>query len=169
MKKLFALMLALCLMFSVAMAETTINWEDVAPQLEAIGLTGQFYTFNEIAVAVFIPTGMSPAELPGENYIGYFAADDGSGEALAVMYVDMDGMDLENYAAAIADPSIGATEIEFGTLNGMPCVTYEVPANGTINVAFTTAMGYILEVVVGPLADDNAKIGASYILASVQP
>ena len=74
-------------------------------------------------------------------------------------------MDLETYTAAL--PGVGATEIETGTVNGLPCVTYEVPANKTMNIAFTTEAGYILEVVVGPVEDDNAKTAAGFIMASI--
>ena len=165
MKKLFALMVALCLMFGcTAMAENDITWDAVQPMLEEAGVTGQFYTFDEIAIAIFIPDGMEPAELPDESYIGYFASEDG--DAVTVLYVDVDGMDLDAYATVL--PEVGATEIETGTVNGLPCVSYEVPENGTLNVAFTTAAGYILEVVCGPVTDDNAKLGASFILASIQ-
>ena len=52
MKKLFALMLALCLMLGgAAMAENAITWEEVSPALEAAGVTGQFYTFEQVAIA----------------------------------------------------------------------------------------------------------------------
>ena len=165
MKKLFALMLALCLMLGcTALADTNVSWDEVAPTLEEKGVTGHFYTFDEIAVAIFVPDGMAPAALPSDEYIGYFASEDG--DAIAIMYVDVNGMDLETYAAAL--PDVGATEIETGTVNGLPCVSYEIPENGTMNTAFTTQMGYILEVVCGPLADDNAKLGASIIMASIQ-
>jgi len=167
MKKLFAMLLTLCLLLgSTAMAEAVISWEDIYPQLEAAGVTGAFYTFEEISVAVFIPDGMVPAEeLPSDEYIGYFAAEDGS--AVAVLYMDVEGMDLETYASVL--PEVGATEIETGTLNGFPCVSYEVPENKTMNVAFTTEAGYMLEVVCGPMATDDDRLGASIVLASVQP
>lgn len=165
MKKLFTLMLALCLMLSgAAMAENAISWEEVAPALESAGVTGQFYTFEQIAVAIFIPEGMNPAELPDESYIGYFTAEDGS--AIALQYVQMEGMDLEAYAAALS--SVGATGIESGTVNGLPCVTYEVPENKSVNIAFTTEAGYILEVVCAPMNSEEDKLGASFVMASIQ-
>ncbi len=167
MKKLFALMLALCLLCGcAALAETEISWEQIAPTLEANGITGDWATFDEIAVKIFVPTGLNAVELSDEDkangYIGYFEAEDG--EAIAVMYVDMEGKDLESYAADVAEA--GGTEIETGTVNGLPCLSYEI--NGNICCSFTTQMGYILEVTVGPLADDAAKLGASAILASIQ-
>ena len=167
MKKLFALMLALCLMLGgAALAETTteITWDQVAPVLESAGITGEFYTFEEIAVAIFIPEGMVEAELPDESYIGYFTAEDGS--AIALVYVNADGMDLETYAAALE--SVGATEIEVGTVNGLPCVSYEMPENQSVNIAFTTEAGYILEVICAPVTTEDDKLGASFVMASIQ-
>lgn len=164
MKKLFALVLALCLLCGcTALADNEISWEQVEPLLEQSGVNGNMYTFDQIAVAIFIPEGLESVELPDDSYIGYFAAEDGS--AVAVQYVNVEGMDLETYTAAL--PGVGATEIETGTVNGLPCVTYEMPANKTMNIAFTTEAGYILEVVVGPVEDDNAKTAAGFIMASV--
>ena len=164
MKKLFALVLALCLLCGcTALADNEISWEQVEPLLEQSGVNGNLYTFDQIAVAIFIPEGLESVELPDDSYIGYFAAEDGS--AVAVQYVNVEGMDLETYTAAL--PGVGATEIETGTVNGLPCVTYEVPANKTMNIAFTTEAGYILEVVVGPVEDDNAKTAAGFIMASI--
>ena len=164
MKKLFALVLALFLLCGcTALADNEISWEQVEPLLEQAGVNGNLYTFDQIAVAIFIPEGMESVELPNDSYIGYFAAEDGS--AVAVQYVNVEGMDLETYTAAL--PGVGATEIETGTVNGMPCVTYEIPANKTMNIAFTTEAGYILEVVVGPVEEDNAKTAAGFIMASI--
>ena len=167
MKKVFALMLALCLMLGCsAMADNDITWEQVAPVLEESGITGEFVTFDEIAVKIFVPDGMTAVELSDEDrqngYIGYFAAEDG--DAIAIQYVDLNGMELADYAAQVAE--VGATEIETGTVNGLPCVSYEYNTN--LCCSFTTQNGYILEVTVGPLPDDNAKLGASAILASIQ-
>ena len=165
MKKLFALMLALCLMLGgTALADNEITWEQVAPELESKGVTGEFYTFEQIAVAIFVPAGFSPAELPNDTYIGYFAAEDGS--AIALQYVNVDGMDLATYTAALEN--VGATEIETGTVNGLPCVTYEVPENKSINVAFTTEAGYLLEVVCAPMESDEDKMAAAFVMASIQ-
>lgn len=166
MKKLSALILALCLMLGcTAVAENAVSWEDFAPQLEAAGVTGEFVTFDQISIALFIPTGASAAELPDENYIGYFTSDDGSDDTIAVMYVDVNGMSLEDYYAMLQEAE-GVTELEAGTVNGLPCLSYEY--NGCLVCSFTTQKGYVLEVIVGPLANDAEKLAASFILASIQ-
>ncbi len=170
MKKLFALVLALCLLCGcTAMAETATNeitWEQVAPLVEAGNVTGDFYTFAQIAVAIWIPTGLVPAELPDESYIGYFVPEDGSEGAVAVCYVDMNGADLEAYKDAVEQA--GATGVEMGTVNGLPCVSYELPEQATVCVAFTTEAGYVLEVAIAPAASDEEKLAASVIMASIQ-
>ena len=166
MKKLFALMLALCLMLGgSAMAENAISWEETAPILESSGITGEFYTFEQVAIAIFIPTGMVEAELPDESYIGYFTAEDGS--AIALQYVNVEGMDLETLAGTLE--SVGATGIESGTVNGLACLTYEVPENKSINIAFATEAGYILEVVYAPVEDDDDRTGFFFVASSIQP
>ena len=166
MKKLFALMLALCLMLGcTAVAENAVSWEDVAPMLEAAGVSGQFYTFDAISVALFVPEGASPAELPDESYIGYFTSDDGDADTIAVQYVNVDGMSLEEYYELLQNTD-GVTELEAGTVNGLPCLSYEY--NSCLICSFTTQMGYVLEVVVGPLTSDEDKTAASFVLASIQ-
>ena len=168
MKKLIALVVSLCMLFAVAVAEedNTITWEQVLPMVEAGDVAGDFYTFDEIAMKIWIPAGMVPGELPYENYIGYFVSEDGSEDAVAVIYVDANGMDLSTYAEQLVE--YGATGIEMGTVNGLPCVSYELVEAAAVCVAFTTQAGYILEVACGPIASDEEKMGASVIMASIQ-
>ena len=65
MKKIFAILMALCLFCGVALAETTeINWADVAAALEQSGVDGDFVSFDEVAVKLWLPGDLSPyAEL----------------------------------------------------------------------------------------------------------
>ena len=61
----------------------------------------KFKTFEEISIAIWLPDGINPVELTEEDvengYIGYFMSEDESA-VVAVMYVDVDGMSLEEYA-----------------------------------------------------------------------
>ncbi len=172
MKKFLAVVLALCLMMTVALAEesNTINWEDIEPALEAGGVTGQFYTFDEISIKMWLPDGINATELTDEDkangYIGYFMPDDQSG-AVAVMYVDVQGMTLEQYAEQLATMD-GVTEVETGTVNGFPCVTYKMPEQDSVSVTFTTEAGYALEVTCTPMSVENADLVWGAVIASIQ-
>lgn len=174
MKKFVCVLMALCLMVisvaALAEAAPALNWEDFSPILEAGGVTGAFYTFDEIAMKIWLPEGMYPVELTEEDqengYIGYFMPEDESG-AVAVVYVDINGMSLEQYGEYLAS-GVGATEIEVGTVNGFPCVSYKIPEQDSVSVTFTTEAGYALEVTCTPLSVENAELLWGAVISSIQ-
>lgn len=172
MKKILCFALMLCLIMTVALAEETpaLNWSDVEPVLEASKMTGQFYTFDEIAIKIWLPDGMEPVELTEENkangYIGYFMPKDQSAQ-MAVMYVNMDDMSLEDYAKHLSAES-DVKEIQMGTVNGFPCVSYKMPEQDSVSITFTTEEGYVLEVTCAPASGKNAELLWGVVLASIQ-
>lgn len=175
MKKYFALFVALVLALTAfgAFAEETpeLNWSDFEPALEAGGVAGQFYNFDEVSVKMWLPEGLNPAELTDEDkengYIGYFT-DDEQSAVVAVMYVDVNGMSLEDYAAQLAEMD-DVTEIEMGKVNGLPCVDYQMPSQDTLSIAFSTEAGYVLEVTCKPMSEENADLVWGAVISSIQP
>ena len=172
MKKLLCVVLMLCMALTAALAEETpaLTWEAFVPILEAGNVTGQFYTFDEIAVKIWLPEGMNPVELTEEDrangYIGYFMPDDESA-AVSVMYVDVNGMSLEDYAAYLSGEE-DVTEVEAGTVNGLPCVTYKMPAKNTLSITFATVAGYALELTCTPIDEENAELVWGAVVSSIQ-
>ena len=173
MKKILAVIMALCMMLSVAaLAEepVALNWEDFEPALEAGGVTGQFYTFDEIDIKMWLPDGINPVELTDEDkangYIGYFMPEDQSA-TVAVMYVDVNGMSIEEYAEQLATMD-DVTEIEQGTVNGFPCVSYNMPKQDSVSITFTTEAGYALEVTCTPMSEENAELVWGAVISSIQ-
>ena len=175
MKKLFAAMIALCLLLcSAALAEEAVqvNWSDYFEgAIAASNVAGGFVTFDEIAVKFWIPEELKAVELTDEDrangYIGYFA-DDNNEAKLAVAYVDTNGMTLEKYTEALKGID-GVTEIEMAVVNGIPAVNYQVPESDTLNIAFTTEKGYILEITMAPLSAEGADMVWGAVAASIQP
>lgn len=170
MKKLFAILMALCLMLScAALAEAVeVNWSDVEAGLADSGVTGEFVTFDEIAVKIWIPEGLPAVELTDEDreagYIGYFANEEAQ---MAVMYVDADGMSIEDYMTAL-EGTEGVESIALLNINGLSGVRYQMPENDSLNIAFATEAGYILEVTMSPLSADGADVVWSIVGASIQ-
>lgn len=170
MKKLFAILMALCLMLScAALAEATeLNWADFEGGLADLGLAGEFVTFDEIAVKIWIPESMQAVELTDEDvengYIGYFSDDEAS---LGIVYADVNGMSIEDYAATVAGIE-GVTEVEQVVVNGLPAISYQMPENDTLNVAFATEAGYVLEVTMYPVSAEGAELAWSIVTASIQ-
>ena len=165
MKKLVVLILALCMLCSAAFA-ADLNWSDV--EEAASQIAGEFKTFDEISVKIWIPDTLQAVELSDDDrengFIGYFADEN---SAVAVQYVDMNGMSLEEYEAALKEDA-EVSEIEAGTVNGLPALSYMLKEKDVACVAFTTEMGYILEVTCGKLSDENLYSVVAYIVSSIQ-
>ena len=174
MKKLVCILVALCLIVTAAVAfaeaAPALNWEDFSPILEAGGVSGEFYTFDEVDMKIWMPEGLYPVELTEEDrqngYIGYFMPEDESA-AVAVVYVDINGMSLEEYGEYLASDA-DATEIEVATVNGFPCVSYKLPEQDSVSVTFTTEAGYALEVTCTPLSEENAELVWGAVISSIQ-
>ena len=83
------------------------------------------------------------------------------------MYVDLNGMSLEEYAQYLASEA-DVTEIEMATVNGFPCVTYKLPAQDSVSITFTTEAGYALEVTCTPASVENAELVWGAVVASIQ-
>ncbi len=175
MKKIIALVLALVLALSAvgAFAEAApeqveLNWETVEPTLADFGLTGDFVTFEQIAVKLWVPASMTAVELTQEDidngFIAYFLDDDQTAQ-ISVVYVDVSGMSLEEYAAKL--PELGATEIEAVTINGLPAISYVLEENDCVCIAFATEAGYILEVTMAPKSVEGADIAWAIVGSSI--
>ena len=166
MKKLVVLILALCMLCSAAFA-ADLNWSDA--EENASQIAGEFKTFDEISVKIWIPDTLQSVELSDEDrengYIGYFAADEENG--VAVQYVNMNGMSLEEYAAELKEDA-EVSELEAGTVNGLPALSYMLKEKDVACVAFTTEMGYILEVACGKMSAESLSAVVPFIISSIQ-
>ena len=167
MKKLVVMILALCMLCSVAFANE-LTWDSV--EEAASQIAGEFKTFDEISVKIWMPDVLQAVELSDEDrengYIGYFMTEDQSA-AVAVQYVNMEGMSLEEYEAALKEDA-DISDIETGTVNGLPALSYAIPAKETGVLAFTTEMGYILEVSCAPLSNEGFAAVVAIIMSSIQ-
>ena len=169
MKKLLALALALSLaLFAAAALADDLNWSDVEAQ--ATEIDAAFVSFDQVSAKMWVPTILEPLELTGEDiendYIAYFATADGSA-AVGVTYTDVGGMSLEEYAAAVAEN--GGTGIKNMTVNGLPCIGYDLEENDTSAVSFLTESGSVLEFAFSPMSDEGFATVALLMVASIQP
>lgn len=138
MKKIIAMVMALCMLCSFALAEDAgtikqVSWaNDIEPDLELTGLTGQFISLEDLGLKVWVPDLLQADELDeglilqGFKYI--FATPDSSA-ALMISVSDAPGLTLDKaYENAVA--STGISEPELAEVNGLPVLTY---TNDTAN------------------------------------
>ena len=180
MKKLFSVILILVLLCSISVCafaeektakeeKTVMNWEDAEKTMKKAGIKGDFVTLDEVEVKMWLPDTFQPVELTPEDldsgYIAYYATED-SAAAIAVVYVDVGGMKLDEYLKALKD--LGIEDAEIVTVNGNEAVSYTLEDNDSASLSFATDQGYILEFTFAPRSDEAfGPIGAA-ILTSVQ-
>lgn len=172
MKKLFAVLLALCLLGSVAMAETAVKelkWADV--EAKAAELGGGFAEFESIGYKMYIPAGFETVEVPEDAKNAGVAVILSNGTlTFSIALNSIEGMSGEDYLAALQQA--GATEIELGLINGVEAISYELtPENGikTGNVAISTSDNtVVITFTFAPI--DNAEMQAELpiIISSIQ-
>ena len=171
MKKLIAILISLCLMLAAAgafaeTATTEMSWETVEPLLETYGLKGDFETFDDVALQIWIPSSMTRLELTQEDvdkgFIAHFLDEDQTAQ-VSVVYVDVDGTTLEEYEKML--PDYGVSDIEELVINDIPALSYTVEETDSVTIAFETEGGYILEITMAPKSAEGADI-AWYIVAS---
>lgn len=184
MKKFVALFLTVAMMLCAGSAFATetdgenaaeqtgvieINWADIEAQGAEMIAKGEFVNFDEIAVKMWMPNALAAVELTDDDkaqgYIGYYQPEDGSA-AIAVMYVDADGMTLDEYKEKLTEAA--ATEIEDVVINGMEAVSYVLEETDTACVSFVTEAGYIFEVSGSPKSDENFAALLTVVMASIQ-
>lgn len=140
MKKLFALMLALCLLCSVAMAEVTpdaeLTWD---PSLEENGTTQQIQIGDAATLLYWIPNQLSaidPASVPSEiTPVAAFGAENED----IVYTVSVFALEVESLEAYLLSQQEAGADIDNGKLvvtNGIQVIGYENP---TINAEMAVA------------------------------
>ena len=83
------------------------------------------------------------------------------------MYVDVDGMSLDEYQAYLEGEE-DVDEVEAGIINGIPVVTYSMPENDVACVSIATERGYILEFSFYPMSDEGFEAVAQIMMVSIQ-
>lgn len=127
MKKLFALILALGLLFSFAMAEDEaieLSWDNVSEETKAVGEFQQV-SFPDPAVTLiyWVPANMAAQDVSSLADQGVVAAFTTEDEAYAITVSALNVPSLEEYAAGLGI----ADSAKLVMVNGLQAVAAEVP------------------------------------------
>ena len=128
MKKLFALVLSLCMLCSFAMAETEatlpeINWSDYEDKAVAIGGKLQGFTEFGLDYMMFVPDGFDFVEVPADvAEAGVLALLSNGTLTFSVSKYSIEGMTSEQFIESLKEAN--AIQIEAGIVNGKESVSY---------------------------------------------
>ena len=153
MKKILALMLALCLMIGVAMAEE-LTLQAVA--METIGLQ------MGIPAEYVVDENATTAE--GAQLLYAWKATDESGEFLKVTAAKLEGIeDLDTLAAvfqAQLDPNAEIVTLE----SGLNVVMFFNDNDGTVNAALMDTNANIINFEMGPTEDQKEEAALAFMV-----
>ena len=148
MKKLFAVLMVLCVMLTAAAAfagetnVTTVNWSD--HEADAAKIEGQFANVAGTGLRMFIPAEFKDTEIPKENQDkGTILVLKSDKEDKAVVNAQVGSVDIASFKAKLE--SEGKTVWDMN-VNGLPGIQFSVEAEGvtTSCFAFSTENGGIL-------------------------
>ena len=168
MKKVFVLLVCLCMMGSVVSAEdvTELNWAEIGTEeVQALG------EFQQIETTVFwIPSGMASVDVSGMQ--GFFkpaalyGTEDG---AYSVMLFVSEVEGLEQYAA-LMETEGGGSNFKNLIVNGVECIGYEVESANMECLLYPVTENKILTFSFVPMDGDDDWDGTkAVIIASIQP
>ncbi len=123
MKKLFALLLSLCLLCSVALAEDPeLNWSDVSDENKALGELMQLSLPDMPGIIFWVPSVMAAADVSSLGDTAPAAAFLTEDNAYSLSVYTLEVSSLEDY---LTEQVNNGTEISNITINGITAVACE--------------------------------------------
>ncbi len=148
MKKLFAVMMALCLMLTAVAAfaadtgATAVNWAD--HEADAAKVEGKFANVPNTGLKMFIPAEFKDTEIPKENQEkGTILVLKSDKEEKAVVNAQVVSVDMASFKAKLQ--SEGKTVWDM-VVNGLPAIQFSIEAEGAVTscFGFSTEQGGVL-------------------------
>ena len=181
MKKLFAILLALVMLFALsatAMAEEakgsddtaaspkTLSWFTARRGIAQAELTGKFYQIADLDVDIWVPDLLQPVEDVSENTFCAFEAEN-KGAVISVNHLTFDGQptleDVEKMAVDQGSESDGLFWI-----NGFNALVLETKSADSLSVIIMITDGGAMEFVFAPISNPDVNNLAALVMSTIQ-
>ena len=142
-----------------------MNWEDAEPFIEKIGLDGDFVTFEEAGVRMWMPDFLEPSDelddIRDAGYVGLYT--DRFEEAVVAVLCGQTDKSVEEFAEYAKES--GASNEGYIIINGKEAFGYDLEENDVTALTFIDEDGRLVEISFHPYPDDE-YIGAFVIMAA---
>ena len=179
MKKLTAIFVMICLLLSLSCAAVAdggvaatqaqyLSWETARRVILDSGLGGSLVQIGDYNLMMWMPDTMTELnELPGENYIAYYAAKEGAGE-IGVQVIEMGkGFTLEAFEQQIAEQ--GYTDGGMFVINGFYGLAFSDEQTDNLSIAFVTGETEAICISFYPVSDEDFLKLVQLMVPSIQP
>ena len=144
-----------------------MSWEEAEPFVDEFGLEGEFVTFEEAGIKMWVPKDLKPSEELEEireyGYIAYYE-DEFRDAVAAVLYGETD-MDLDGFIAYAEEN--GATNGDVVLINGREAYCYDLEEKDVTCVTYVSD-GHLLEISFYPYPDEEYLNSFIIMAASIQ-
>ena len=181
MKKLFAFLLALVMLFALsatAMAEDangsddsasspkTLSWITARREIQQANLTGKFFKIADLDVDIWVPDLLKPVEEISENTFCAFSAEN-NGAVIEVNHLTFDGdPDLEEVEKMAVDAGCESDGLFW--INGFTALVYETKSADSLSVLIMISGGGAMEFVFAPISNPDVYNMASLVMSTIQ-
>ena len=142
-------------------------WENVASDVEAIGLKGDFFTVDGLGVTFWLPDFLVPADLgltyAETNTLAAFHTKDDT-KSFLVTYYHLSTENIIGFSAMMDE--LGAKEGQFAVINDLAAYTFVY--DDVFHVSFCAEGGYIVSFDFAPASNLVFRAVANIIAASIQ-
>ncbi|MBQ8075322.1 MAG: hypothetical protein IJ237_04975 [Oscillospiraceae bacterium] len=170
MKKLFAVLLALVMLFALsasAMADMqTLSWLTARRDLEKTDLTGKYFKIADLDVDIWVPDLFKQVEEVSQNAFCAFAAENNSA-VISVNHLTFDGdPSLEEIEKMAIDAGCESDGIFW--INGFNALIYETKSEDSLSVLIKITDEGAMEITFAPVSNPDVYSVASLVLTSIQ-
>ena len=139
-------------------AEDELYWGMGLEVIDEYDLEGDFVTFDEVGLQLWLPDILTPGTLPEEQpeqdaFLGYYTTEDESAYA-SVVFQPTD-MTLEDYAGMLESLGELIEDIEGYVINGRQFVGYYIPTGDTLCLATIIDGLGLVEFAFSPFSDEE--------------
>ncbi len=167
MKKFLALLVAMLLLTSFAVAEsTTITFDEAS----IANIEGEWVGYEGIDVDFFMPKTLAETELTDEQIDAGIIAIFTTADQSAAVAMNANPANGATIATAFENLKAqeGMAEVALATINGLDAITYTVPAADVAGVV-VIVNEVVITFTFGPMSNADFVPTAGIILSSIKP
>jgi hypothetical protein len=174
MKKIFALMLALCLMVGVAAAET-VDFSQLVADLQENGVEGAMTTLDSLGMQIYLPAGLvedpdATADEGATLLYAWKAADEESKDFIKISYASTELTDVQSLLdVAVAGGAADAKIVDLPC--GWQVVVATNASDDTVGAGLLCGDGTVVSIDMGPVTGQEEAISYVFglIIATLSP
>ena len=145
--------------------------DSVMEAIDEYDLEGDFVTFDQIGLMMWLPDFLTPAMIPEEQpnqdlFIGYFTPEDESAY-VSVVFQPADII-LDDYREVLESMGDLIEDIDDFVINGMPFLCYYIPSGDSMCLSTVVDGQGLVEFTFAPISDEDMNAYAEIMGVSIQ-